>query len=83
MKYVQLVPREESHTNRAYVLPGLKDLPATAYAQDGNPCIASCYRVSFFDRLRFIFSGKITVSLQTDDLHPPIAVGIGNMFGDF
>lgn len=82
MKYEQINPIEEPHCNRIFTLDGCGDLPATVYFIDESQehrAIASHYRLSVKQRIKFLFSGKIYVSVL-GLAQPPIAVGIGNLF---
>lgn len=81
MQYLQILPVKEWHTNDVLgESPGIPDLPITRYQGRGGPCVASSYRVTFLQRLRFLFSnGQITLSIAAVN-HPPLAVGLGDMF---
>jgi hypothetical protein len=82
LKYVNLVPRRAFHTSG--VLKGEKqnvsDLPVTRYKlNNGQVVTASYYQVSFLDRVKFLFCGRIFVSLY-GKTHQPCSVGIGELF---
>lgn len=81
MKYVQIKPATAWHVNaKLRGTASIPDLPVTRYIQDSRPVTSSLYRVSFWQRLKFLFSGgNIHVSVWAET-HPPIAVGIGNLF---
>jgi len=56
------------------------NLPITRWTtQDGQVITSSFYKVSFWDRLKFLFDGRIYVSLY-GKTHQPMSVGIGQMF---
>lgn len=80
MKFKQLLPQNEWHTNRIFKGgPGIGDLPATVYGTGERRAIACAYRVSFLERIAFLFSGKIYVCIFGESL-PPTAIGIGEFF---
>lgn len=79
LKYQQLKPIAEKYNNRIFELPGCGKLPATVYEGSSGRAIASAYRLTFLQRVKFLFSGKIYVSVLGLG-HPPLAVGIGNLF---
>ncbi len=82
LKYVNLLPRRGFHTSG--VLKGEKqnvaDLPITRWKTAyGQIVTSSFYKVSLLDRVKFLFCGKIFVSLY-GKTHQPCSVGIGEMF---
>lgn len=80
MKFKQLFPREEWHTNRLFKGNGeIGDLPATVYGVGERRAVACSYRLSFWERILFLFSGRIYVCIFGESL-PPTAVGIGEFF---
>lgn len=46
---------------------------------DGKQCL-SVWRASFFDRVKFLFRGKIFVLVVSGQTQPPIALEIDNPF---
>lgn len=80
MKPVQVMPGTPWHATGLMKGYGdIPDLPITLYMQDSAPAVASSYRLSFLQRLRFLFNGWIHVSVF-GSVHPPMAVIIGDQF---
>jgi hypothetical protein len=85
MNYIQLIPKSNRWTNT--LLKGfgkVPDLPVTKFVacdENEQPIThtVSYYKVSFRDRLKFLFSGDVYLCIRADT-HPPIAVGIGEFF---
>lgn len=79
MKFVELKPSNEWHTSGVLKGgPGIPDLPMTRvkYA-DGTIAIASVWRVSFWNRIKFIFDGRIYF-MAYGETHPPVCIGVGD-----
>lgn len=80
MKLVTLGPRKSGHTNsllRGY--DGVPDLPTTTFVFEEQGYVASLWRVSLWDRIRFVFDGRINL-VAMGKTHPPISVSIGEYF---
>ena len=71
------IPVKKQHTNRVYVHPTCEDLPLT-YA-DGRLCSVWKLR-GFFQRLRFLFTGEVTLLLLSDS-QPPCCIIAGDSIG--
>jgi hypothetical protein len=78
---VSLSPSNEWHTNGE--LGGFGDvpgLPVTKFKdEEGMAMVVSTWRVGFWDRIRFLISGKVQVQLW-GQTHAPISVIFGNYF---
>ena len=82
MKYIDLKPKRAFHTSGS--LKGsnqnVPDLPVSRYKlASGQMVTASYYRVKFWDRVKFLFCGRIFVSLY-GKTHAPCSIGIGELF---
>lgn len=85
MSDVYLVPMEKPHHNFT-----LKGYPSEA-GRDGSVSDLSSYREdgwidstwhmpSLWQRLRFLWSGEITLRVLSKDSSPPVAIAIGDIY---
>ncbi len=80
MIYQQLTPLKLWHTNGILKgSAGIPNLSVTRYEQDGETVTASSYRLTFRQRLKFLFCGRVHVCMF-GVTHSPMAVGIGELF---
>ena len=80
MKLVTLGPTKEHHTNSG--LKGyadIPDLPTTVFNFEEQNYVASIWRVSWWDRIKFLFDGRINLVVM-GKTHPPVSVSIGEYF---
>jgi hypothetical protein len=81
MNYQHLMP--EKHPLANTVLKGwasVSDLSCVRYkTSEGDNCVATYFRLTFWQRLRFLFCGKIFIHVL-GKTQPPIALGIGEFF---
>jgi hypothetical protein len=80
MKVVQLNPITEWHTDSNLTgPPGVAVLPITRTLVQNAPAVASVWRVSVWDRIKFLFDGRVNLMVQ-GRTHPPLSVSIGEAF---
>ena len=80
MKRFDLKPSKEPHCN--FSLKGygeIPDLPCTRLSYvDGIDAVASTWRVPFWQRIKFLFDGRIHAVVY-GKTHAPLAVTIGEL----
>jgi hypothetical protein len=80
MKYMAIMPARHRLSN--LVLrggPGVQDLECVRYEADSATFIATYYRLTFWQRVRFLFSGEIYLNVM-GKTQPPVALGVGDFF---
>lgn len=68
--------------NGKYVGPpdsGITDLPTLTCTVDDLPAVLSCWHMSFWNRLKYLFTGKLWFCVL-GTMHPPVALFTGNPF---
>jgi len=81
MKYICLDPKYHRLSNTVLKgWEGVSDLTCVRYdTEQGDKCIASYFRLTFWQRIRFLFCGRIFLHILGTS-QPPIALGIGEFF---
>ena len=77
----QLTPVKTWHTNRYYLgNNGVEPLPVTMHQAQNQTTINSVWTLSFWQRLRLLFTGVLTLRVAGTQ-QPPVILLTGDVFG--